>query len=126
MIINLLGEYKIDIYDSSSIDLLIEEARTAQVQCDYIEPLKKPLKILGGIIIPIVVFVAEKIGNSATQDKMIFMALQAIVLIILIFSLIISLTPLFKDIIYRDLKKYEELIYDLRQIKLFKAKEPIT
>ena len=29
-------------------------------------------------------------------------------------------------LILRDLKKYEELIYDLRQIKLFKAKEPIT
>lgn len=123
MIINLLGEYEIDIYDSSSIDLLIEEARTAQIQSDYIEPLKKPLKILAGIIIPIVVFVAEKIGNSATQDEMIFMALQAIILIILIFSLIISLTPLFKDILYRDFKKYEELIYDLRQIKLFKTKK---
>ena len=55
---------------------------------------------------------------------MIFMAVQAIVLILLIFSLIFSLTPIVKDLLYRDYNKYDELISDLRQIKLFYTKDP--
>lgn len=51
------------------------------------------------------------------------MAAQVIVLVLLIFSLILVLTPIVKDILYRDYNKYNELIYDLRQIKLFYSKE---
>ena len=123
MTIDVLKKYKIDIHNIDSIDMLIEEAKLAQIQCDYLAPLKKPLKILGTIIIPIIAFVAQKIGNAATQDEMIAMAIQVIVLILLIFSLIFSLTPIVKDILYRDYNKYNELIYDLRQIKLFYSKE---
>jgi hypothetical protein len=54
---------------------------------------------------------------------MIAMAAQVIVLALLIFSLILALTPVVKDILYRDYNKYDELIYDLRQIKLFYSKE---
>lgn len=54
MVINLLQQYKVDIHDISTIDLLIEEARTAQIQCDYLSLLKKPLKVLGSAIIPII------------------------------------------------------------------------
>ena len=103
--------------------MLIEEAKQAQIQCDYIAPLKKPFKTLGAIIIPIVAFVAQKIGNAASQDEMITMALQVIILVLLTFSLIFSLTPIIKDILYRDYNKYDDFIYDLRQIKLFYAKE---
>ena len=42
MTINVLKNYKIDIQDTASIDMLIEEAKLAQTQCDYITPLKKP------------------------------------------------------------------------------------
>ncbi|MFR7842858.1 MAG: hypothetical protein ACLU3U_07275 [Gallintestinimicrobium sp.] len=109
-----------------SLDMLIEEAKQAQIQCDYIAPLKKPFKTLGAIIIPIVAFVAQKIGNAASQDEMITMALQVIVLVLLTFSLIFSLTPIIKDILYRDYNKYDDFIYDLRQIKLFYAKKNAT
>lgn len=122
MIINILGKYHIDIYDVESINMLIEEAKHAQIQCDYLAPIKKPLKALGTIIVPIIAFVAQRIGNTATQDEMIVMATQAIVLTLLIFSLILALTPVVKDVLYRDYNKYDELIYDLRQIKLFYSK----
>lgn len=46
--------------------------------------------------------------------------------LVLISSLIFSLTPIIKDILYRDYNKYDDLIYDLRQIKLFYAKENDT
>ena len=65
---------------------------------------------------------SQKIGDAATQDEMLLMATQAITLVLLIFSRIFSLTPIVKDILYRDYNKYEELIYDLRQIKLFYSK----
>lgn len=124
--INVLSKYKISIYDCESIDMLIEEAKHAQIQCDYLSPLKKPLKILGAIIVPIVAFVAQKIGNAATQDEIISMATQVIVLILLTFSLIFSLTPIVKNLLYRDYNKYDDLIYDLRQIKLFYSKRNST
>ena len=89
-------------------------------------PLKKPLQILGAIIVPIVAYVAQKIGDAATQDEMLTMAIQIIIISILIFSLVISITPILKDICYRDYNKYDELIYDLRQIKLFYSKDTIS
>lgn len=126
MTINVLKNYGIDIHNNTSIDMLIEEAKLAQIQCDYIAPLKKPLKTLGAIIIPIIAFVAQKIGNAATTNEIITMAAQVIVLVLLIFSLIFSLTPVVKYILYRDYNKYDDLIYDLRQIKLFYTKENDT
>lgn len=59
----------------------------------------------------------------ASQSEMIIIATQIIAILLLIFSLIFSLTPIVKDILYHDYNKYGELIYDLRQIKLFYAKE---
>ena len=50
MVIDLLKNY--NVFDNSSIDLLIVEAQDAQLRCDYFAPLKKPLKTLSTIIIP--------------------------------------------------------------------------
>ena len=126
MTIDVLKSYGIDIHISDSIDMLIEEAKLAQIQCDYLAPLKKPLKILSAIIVPIIAFTAQKIGNATTQDEMIFMAAQALVPILLFFSLIFLLTPAIKEILYFDYNKYNELIYDLRQIRLFYTKKEST
>lgn len=123
---NVLENYEIDIHNKSSIDMLIEEAKLAQIQCDYIAPLKKPFKTLGAIIVPIIAFVAQKLGNTATTDELVTIAAQVIVLVLLIFSIIFSLTPIVKEILYRDYNKYNDLIYDLRQIKLFYSKENNT
>ena len=123
MVIDILKEYSINVQNINTLDLLIEEAQKAQIQCDYLLPLKKPLKILGTIIFPIIAYVAEKIGDTASKSEIITMAVQIIVIVLLIFSLIFSLTPIVKDFLYRDYNKYSELIYDLRQIKLFYAKE---
>ena len=123
MVIDVLREYNIDIHNENTINLLIDEAQKAQVQSNYLLSLKKPLKTLAAIIVPIVVYVAEKIGDNASQDEMITIAVQVIIIILLISSLIFALTSIVKDILYRDYNKYSELIYDLRQIKLFFAKE---
>lgn len=49
--INVLKKYEIDIHNNDLIDMLIEEAKLAQIQCDYITLLKKPLKTVGAIIV---------------------------------------------------------------------------
>lgn len=123
MVIDILKEYSINAQNTNTLDLLIEEAQKAQVQCDYLLPLKKPLKIFGAIIFPIIAYVAEKIGDTASKSEIITMAVQTIIIVLLIFSLIFALKPIIKDFLYRDYNKYSELIYDLRQIKLFYAKE---
>lgn len=123
MIIDVLTKYNININTPEALDMLIDEAKYAQIHCDYLAPLIKPFKTLGAIIIPIIAFVAQKIGETATQDEMITMAAQAITLLLLIFSLILLVTPTIKELLSIDYNKYNEFIYDVRQIKLFYAKE---
>ena len=123
MTIALLNEYNISIDNLNALDMLIHEAKHSQVQCDYLSQLKKPIKILGATIIPIIVFVAEKIGNATTQTEMLYMAIEVIILILLIFSLFFSLAPIIKHLLCRDYYKYDPLISDLKQIKLFYARK---
>lgn len=123
MAIEVLTNYKIDINNFESLDMLIEEAKYAQISCDYISPLIKAIKTLGAIIIPIIAFAAKKICDPATQDEMLMMAIQTTALILLFSSLIFLLTPLIKELLYLDYNKYNEFIYDIRQIKLFYAKK---
>lgn len=103
--------------------MLIEEAKSEQIKCDYLSQFKKPFKLLGSTIIPIIIFGAKKISETYTQTQILNMTALSIVLILLVFSFIFTLTPIVKDLFYRDYNKYDELIYDLRQIKLFYAKK---
>jgi len=61
--------------------------------------------------------VALKIRTGGSKVAGIF----TITLILLIFSLIFLLTPTIKELLYIDYNKYNEFIYDMRQIKLFYA-----
>lgn len=122
MTIEIFKKYNIDIDNLNSLDMLIEEAKYEQIKSDYLSQFKKPFKLLGSTIIPIIIFVAKKISESATETQMVNMAALTIILILLIFSLIFSFVPIVKDIFYRDYNRYDEFIYDLRQIKLFYSK----
>ena len=102
--------------------MLITEAKYAQISCDFLPQFKKPFKTLGAIIIPIVAFVAKKISEATTLTKMLNMAVLTIILILLIFLLICSFVAIVKYIFYIDYNRYDEFIYDLRQIKLFYSK----
>lgn len=116
MLKDLLHNYNIDVNDKDKIDLLIEEAQNAQKQCDYLAPLKNSLKILAAIIVPIIAFIANKAEFS--EDLFRF-AINSIVLIILAFPLVFAVTPFLKELFYKNYNKYDELINDLKQIKLF-------
>ena len=123
MTIEVLKKYKINIENVDSLDMLITEAKYAQAECDFLSQFEKPFKILGSIIIPIVVFIVNKISETATPTDIYNMAELVIILVLLIFSLIFSFIPIIKDLFYREYNKYTELIYDLRQIKIFYTKK---
>ena len=123
MTIEVLKKYKINIENIDSLDMLITEAKYAQTECDLLSQFEKSFKILGSIIIPIVVFIVKKISETATPTDIYNMAELVIILVLLIFSLIFSFMPIIKDLFYHDYNKYTELIYDLRQVKLFYAKK---
>ena len=119
MAISILKEYNIDIQNINAIDSLMEEAKRTQTDYDYISSLKNPLKVLAAVIIPIITFVAQSIGNTATQAQLITLAIQTIIAILLIFSLVLLVFPTIKDIAYLDYNKYNSFISDMRQLKLF-------
>jgi hypothetical protein len=47
MTIEVLKKYNIDIKNLDSLDLLITEAKYAQIQCDFFSQFKKPFNTLG-------------------------------------------------------------------------------
>lgn len=122
MTIDVLKKYNINIENSDILDMLIAEAKYAQTSYDFLSQFKKSFKTLATIIIPIVAFVAKKISEETTPILTLNIAILAISFIILISSLIFSFIPIIKDLLYPDYNKYNKLIYDLRQIKIFYAK----
>lgn len=123
MVISILKKYKINITDIDSINLLINEAKNAQAQNDNLTPLKGPFKTLGAVVIPIIIFVAQKIDDRTNPEEMLFIAICTIILIILGFGFILLLMPIIKNIFYLDYNKYNEFISDLTQIKIFYSKQ---
>ncbi|MCI8365524.1 MAG: hypothetical protein HFG34_11350 [Eubacterium sp.] len=119
MIIKILKHYEIDIYNSDLIDLLISEAEVAQIQCDYLALLKRPLKTVSVIIIPTIAYFAKKIGDTVPKEEIITTSAMILIILLLFFSLVFALIPIIKIIFYHDYNKYTELIYDLKQIKIF-------
>lgn len=121
MTIEVLKKYNIDIKNVDVINLLIEEAKSEQIKYDYFLYFKNAFRILSSVIIPIVLVVTEKMFEIFKYDQMVIIAILSIICTILIYALILTATPIIKDVIYRDYHKYNELIHDLRQIKIFYA-----
>lgn len=126
MVLDVLKEYRIDAHNVKELDMLIDEARYAQIQCDYLAPLKKPIKVLYAMVVPIIAFVAQKIGDSSTREAMIMMASEAIALMVFVTAFLVLLTPMLKQLIYIDYNRYDGFISDIRQVKLFYAEKDYT
>lgn len=125
MLKKLFIKYNLDVYDTTIIDLLIAEAEEAKIEYNPFLSLKKPLKTLRAIILPIIAYVAKKLTEPATEDELLYIAMATIIIIICIASIAISLGPILNDLFYRDKQKYDYLIYDLRQLKIFKKQNNI-
>lgn len=119
MLKDVFNKYHLKIDDTDTIDLLINQAEKAKVQNNPFLPIKKPLKTLGTIIIPIVIYVTKEIVKTSTLDELIYLALLSIAIILCLVSIIFALIPIVKYIFYSDYNRYDELIYDLNQLKIF-------
>lgn len=119
MLFEILKKYQINYKDSDKINMLIAQAEKEKESNNPIVPLKKPFKILGTIIIPIVVYVAKELTDIVNKYELLTMTLIVCMVIICLFSIVISLYPVIKELYYIDGKKYDYLIYDLKQILIF-------
>ncbi len=122
-LIELLKKYNIDYTNSTKLDLLISQTEEALVKNNPLTPIKNPLKLLGTIIVPIIVAIAQKINESSTTEELINIAAPLIVIVICIFSIIYAIFPAIRYLLYKEYSTYCELIYDLKQTKIFYSKE---
>lgn len=119
MLKNIFIKYNLNVSDIATIDLLIAQAESAKIKYNPFLPIIKPLKTIGAIIVPIVVYFTKKITETSTPNELIDLLLISIVLTLCVASIIIALLTIIKDLFYRDSNKYDELIYDLNQLKIF-------
>lgn len=119
MLKNIFKKYQLNMNDTDVIDLLITQAERAKIENNPFLSLKKPLKALGTIIIPIVIYIARDIAETSSTNELIYWALLSITILFCLISIIYSLTPLVISIFYSDYNRYDELIYDLNQLKIF-------
>ena len=139
MIIDILKKYKINTENLDSIDMLIEEAKFAQMESGIFEEFKIPFKrsrelifVLFGTIAgkitdkfkwsQIETF-ARKIMENFTDSQIMIVTILLIDLILLIFLFDFFNEYILKKIFYSDYYKYNEFIRDLREIKLFYIKQ---
>lgn len=123
MLLSLFEKYSLDSKDIEVINLLIAQAEESKINNDPFLSLKKPIKILSAIIVPIIGFVIQKLANTGSDEQLINIALQSIIIIIGLFSIIISIYPFIYIVFYPDGYKYEGLINDLKQILIFDRKK---
>lgn len=119
MLKNIFQKYNLDISNASTIDLLIQEAKDAQIENNPFISINKPAKILLASIISIIAYVAKEIAKSFTTNELMYITLLVITIIFCIIAIITVFIPAIINIIYYDYSKYDELIYDLRQLKIF-------
>lgn len=122
MVISILEKYNIDIKNMDSIDLLMQEAHRAQIQNNSWATLKNPIKTLSTIIIPIIAYAVQKLSDNFTNNEIFALAVFAIIIIIMIFSIVLALKEIVIDIIYPDYNVYNDFISDMTQLKIFYSK----
>lgn len=113
MTIEILRKYNINIENLDSLDMLIAEAEYEKAKFDLFS--KFNIKI----IIAIITFITTEMIKIFTLMQVIYILVNLIVLISLIGLFFFFIKYIIKDIFSRY---YDELIYDLRQIKIFYIK----
>ena len=119
MVIKLLNVYNIEQSNASHIDSLITCAKNAQSEMNPFSPMKKTLKLLWIVIFPILAYVMKKVADKTPVESLVVVSLQLIAIIICTFAIFYALFPLLRNLFYSDYDKYEDLIYDLNQVKIF-------
>lgn len=119
LIIKLLEKYRIDLNDVDTIDEIINEAKVQQKQYDYLSLINNPFKSLRAFISSILTYAIKEVLKNDVQIEIIYQIMLLIFYIVLIIFGIYFSGFIIKEVFYFEYKRYEELIYDLKQIKLF-------
>ncbi|MBO4291682.1 MAG: hypothetical protein J5898_07225 [Lachnospiraceae bacterium] len=122
MMIHLLDDYHVTI-NNKKIDLLISEAKCAQSDYDYISKIKKPIKLIAGSILPLIVYCSNKIGEHMTLEEIVYWVSYLIVIIVFVYAFLFMVFSDIKDLLLYNYNMCDEFIYDLRQIKIFYHKK---
>ena len=117
MLIALLEDYGINLDKRDSvdkIDLLIQQAEENKIKDNPFIDVNKLLKLFGAIIIPVIAYIATKYAEGKPVEELIALVSFLVIAFVIVF-LVIFLTR--DDNISLDI--YDELIYDLKQLKIF-------
>lgn len=117
ILLDLFKENNLPI-TTQKIDLLIDEANQAKRDANLFLPLKKPVKALSVLIVPIIIYIIQQLFTSSNVGAS--NAILLLVYCIFIFVAVYTLIPFIEGIMYGI---YDDLIYDLRQLKIFYVKE---
>ena len=117
ILLDLFKENNLPI-TTQKIDLLIDEANQAKQDANLFLPLKKPVKALSVLIVPITIYIIQQLFTSYNLGAS--NAILLLVYCIFIFVAVYTLIPFIEGIMYGI---YDDLIYDLRQLKIFYVKE---
>lgn len=117
ILLDLFKENNLPI-TTQKIDLLIDEANQAKRDANLFLPLKKPVKALSVLIVPITIYIIQQLFSSSNVGAS--NAILLLVYCIFIFVAVYTLIPFIEGIMYGI---YDDLIYDLRQLKIFYVKE---
>ena len=117
ILLDLFKENNLPI-TTQKIDLLIDEANQAKRDANLFLPLKKPVKALSVLIVPITIYIIQQLFTSSNVGAS--NAILLLVYCIFIFVAVYTLIPFIEGIMYGI---YDDLIYDLRQLKIFYVKE---
>ena len=112
ILLDLFKENNLPI-TTQKIDLLIDEAKQAKQDANLFLPIKKPVKALSVLIVPITIYIIQQQFTSSNVGASNVILL--LVYCILIFVAVYTLISFIEGIMYGI---YDDLIYDLRQLKI--------
>lgn len=119
MLVQLLKKYHVEITDLEKIDLLIQQAENCRDEYNPFLALKKSLKWIASASVAIIVWMAKVVAEEFSVNELVVICLQIAVIIFSLGALFMLLFPVIRNFVYNDFKKYNCLIYDLKQLKIF-------
>ncbi|MDO4318035.1 MAG: hypothetical protein Q4C48_07465 [Lachnospiraceae bacterium] len=120
VLVDTFKKYGLDIYNSCTIDMLIEQAEKTKNEINSFSlPLKKQLKFFVGTLLSVVIYTAKEIADVATIDELLFFVVLLAAILFYFFFLAITFGSLVRDIWNKRVALYDDLIYDLNQLKIF-------
>lgn len=119
----LLVKYKIDPADFGKIDLLIEKAKIDKQFFAPFADIEKGGKLFITVVVPVLAYIFKRILDNnkevITDEIYVQIIASTIIIGVLIVAFVYALYPIIRRLLYRDEAKYDDLIDDLENIKIF-------